>query len=141
LALQQIDLSNKELEELERIEAQAVFSDDKIESRYDPESDVVVLGSVEEVPKSFGEAETEQSSYEESKKGGYRDSSYASSNKKAYRILMSSVEPSTIKEQILPLMEKYGIAQVDNVKTRNTDTRWSLLQSNGSFKKLKRFHD
>ncbi|HXH73402.1 MAG TPA: hypothetical protein VNJ08_00440 [Bacteriovoracaceae bacterium] len=116
LARQQIDLSNKELEELERIEAQTVFAEEKTESRYDPESDVVVLGSVEDVPKTFGQAETEQSLYEENKKGGYRDSSYSSSSKKAYRILMSSVDPIFIKEKILPLMQKHGIAQVDNVK-------------------------
>jgi hypothetical protein len=116
LARQQIDLSNKELEELEKLEAQQVFSDEKTNTRYDPESDVVVLDSVEEVPKSFGEAETEQSLYEENKKGGYRDSMYASSNKKAYRILMSSVQPVSIRKEILPLLEQYGISQVDNVK-------------------------
>lgn len=116
LAKQQIDLSNKELEELEKLEAQTVFADEKLESRYDPESDVVVLDSVEDVPKSFGEAETEQSLYEENKKGGYRDSAYASSNKKAYRILMASVEPAKIRDSILPLMKKYGITQVDHVK-------------------------
>lgn len=116
LAKQQIDLSNKELDDLERIEAQTVFSDEKSDSRYDPESDVVVLDSVEDVPKSFVEAETEQSDYEENKKGGYRDSSYASSNKKAYRILMASVDPSAIRTKILPLMKSYGINQVDNVK-------------------------
>lgn len=116
LAKQQIDLSNKELDELEKIEAQAVFGEEKSNSRFDPESDVVVLDSVEDVPKSFGEAETEQSQYEENKKGGYRDSSYASSNKKAYRILMASVEPGTIRSKIIPLMKKYGINQVDNVK-------------------------
>jgi hypothetical protein len=116
LARQTIDLSNKELDELEKIEAQQVFSDDKLESRYDPESDVVVLDSVENVPKSFGEAETEQSEYEENKKGGYRDSSYAVSNKKAYRILMASVEPTDIKSKILPLIERYKVSQVDNVK-------------------------
>ncbi len=116
LAKQQIDLSNKELEELERLEAQQVFEDGKLESRFDPESDVVVLDSIEDVPKSFGEAETEQSAYEENKKGGYRDSSYAASNKKAYRILMTSVEPSAIRSEILPLMQQFGITQVDNVK-------------------------
>ena len=116
LAKQQIDLSNKELEELERIEAQQVFTDERLGSRYDPESDVVVLDSVENVPKSFGEAETEQSEYEEKSKGGYRDSAYAASNKKAYRILMASVEPAAIRNKILPLMKKFGIAQVDNVK-------------------------
>lgn len=116
LAKQQIDLSNKELEELEKVEAQSVFSDEKLGSRYDPESDVVVLDSVENVPKSFGDAETEQSEYEENKKGGYRDGGYASSNKKAYRILMASVDPLTIRSKILPLMNSYGINQVDNVK-------------------------
>lgn len=115
LARQSIDLSNKELDELERIEAQQVFSDVKIGSRYDPESDVVVLDSVEDVPKSFVEAETEKSEYEENKKGGYRDSSYGG-NKKAYRILMASVDPTAIKSKILPLIEKYKIAKIDNVK-------------------------
>ncbi len=114
LARQSIDLSNKELDELEKIEAQQVFADEKLGSRFDPESDVVVLDSVEDVPKTFGEAETEQSEYEENKKGGYRDAQ--SGNKKAYRILMASVEPTLIKTQILPLIERYGIAQVDNVK-------------------------
>ena len=116
LARQSIDLSNKELDELERIEAQQVFSDERLGSRYDPESDVVVLGSVDDVPKSFGEAETEKSEYEENKKGGYRDSSYAAGNKKAYRILMASVDPDAIKSQILPLIEKFKIAKIDNVK-------------------------
>ncbi|MGE3609478.1 MAG: hypothetical protein AB7I27_07815 [Bacteriovoracaceae bacterium] len=116
LAQQQIDLSNKELEELEKIEAQQVFSDEKLESRFDPESDVVVLDSVEDVPKSFGEAETEQSQYEENKKGGYRDSSYSTSNKKAYRILMASVEPDKIKNEVLPMLKRFGISQADNVK-------------------------
>ncbi len=116
LAKQQIDLSNKELEELERLEAQTVFSDERQDSRYDPESDVVVLESVESVPKSFGEAETEQSEYEENKKGGYRDTNYASTNKKAYRILMASVDPEAIKNNILPLLKQFGISQVDNVR-------------------------
>jgi hypothetical protein len=116
LAQQRIDLSNKELEELERIEAQQVFSDDRGNSRYDPESDVVVLDSIDDVPKDFGEAETEQSAYEENKKGGYRDSAYASSNKKAYRVLMASVNPATVRTEILPLIQQYGISQVDNVK-------------------------
>jgi len=116
LAQQNIDLSNKELDELEKIEAQQVFSDEKLGSRYDPESDVVVLDSVEDVPKSFGEAETEQSEYEENKKGGYRDSAATAGNKKAYRIMMASVEPTVIKSKILPLLDEYGVAQVDNVK-------------------------
>ena len=116
LAKAQIDLSNKELDELERLEAQSLFTEVRTETRYDPESDVVVLDSVEDVPKTFSEAETEQSEFEENKKGGYRDSSFPASNKKAYRILMASVDPVAIRTQILPLMEKFGITQVDNVK-------------------------
>lgn len=115
LAQQSIDLSNKELDELEKIEAQQVFSDERLGSRFDPESDVVVLDSVEAVPQ-FVEAETEQSEYEENKKGGYRDNSYGASNKKAYRILMASVAPTAIKDKIIPLLSRYGISQVDNVK-------------------------
>jgi hypothetical protein len=114
LAKQQIDLSNKELDELERLEAQSLFTEERTETRYDPESDVVVLDSVKEVPKTFSEAETEQSEFEENKKGGYRD--FSGGSKKAYRILMASVEPDTIRSQIIPLMSKFGITQVDNVK-------------------------
>src|SRR5690606_8541707 len=116
LAKEKIDLTNKELEELERIEAMTVFTDEKGDTRYDPESDVVILDSVDDIPKSLGEAESEQSQYEENRKGGYRDSIYASSNKKAYRILMASVDPVAIKNNILPMMQKFGISQVDNVK-------------------------
>lgn len=116
LAREQIDLSNKELEELERIEAQKVFNDDLTETRYDPESDVVVLSSIEDVPKSFLDAETEQSQYEENKKGGYRDSSYAPSKLKAYRVMMTSVDPEDMRNKILPLLERFGASQVDNVK-------------------------
>lgn len=116
LAKQQIDLSNKELEELEKLEAQTVFKDEKIDSRYDPESDVVILDSVEDMPKTFEDAETEKSEFEENKKGGYRDNSYASSTKKAYRILMNSVDPTKIKNDIFPLIQKLNVTQADNVK-------------------------
>jgi hypothetical protein len=116
IAQQTIDLSNKELEELEKIEAQQVFSDERLDSRYDPESDVVVLDSVDAVPKTLVEAEAEQSSYEENSKGGYRDSNFSRSNKKAYRIMMASVDPAMVKDKILPLLDKYGISQLDNVK-------------------------
>lgn len=116
LAKDQIDLSNKELEDLERIEAQKVFADDISETRYDPESDVVILNSIEEVPKSFLDAESEKSLYEETKKGGLRGNSLAASKYKAYRIMMTSVEPDGMKNRILPLLEKFGVSQVDNVK-------------------------
>jgi hypothetical protein len=136
---QQIELSNKELEELEKIEAQAAFAEEKLNSRYDPESDVVVLGSAEEVPKSFNEAETEQSYYEENKKGGYRDSSFSTSNKKAYRILMSSVEPLMIREKILPLIEKHNISQADNVKPGTVIPGGLYFNLHVPSKKLKEF--
>lgn len=118
MAQNQIDLSNKELEELEKIEAIQTFSQ-KVDSRFDPESDVVVLGSVEDIPKSFGDAEKEQSEYEEQEKekGGYRDTAYAQKNpRKAYRILMAAVDPNDLKTKIMPLMKEFGAAQLDNVK-------------------------
>jgi hypothetical protein len=114
LAKQQIDLSNKELDELERLEAQSLFTDVRSETRFDPESDVVVLDSVKDVPKTFSEAETEQSEFEENRKGGYRD--IMGGSKKAYRMIMASVDPEAIRLKIVPLMEKFGITQVDNVK-------------------------
>ncbi|MFY7992896.1 MAG: hypothetical protein ACOVP4_06370 [Bacteriovoracaceae bacterium] len=115
LAQTQIDLSNKELEDLEKIEAVQTFSE-KVDSRFDPESDVVVLSSVEDIPKSFGDAEKEQSQYEEQQKGGYRDNAYARTNRKAYRILMASVDPKDMTNKILPLMKEFGASQLDNVK-------------------------
>lgn len=115
LAQTQIDLSNKELEDLEKIEAVQTFSE-KVDSRFDPESDVVVLSSVEDIPKSFGDAEKEQSQYEEQQKGGYRDNAYVRTNRKAYRILMASVDPKDMTNKILPLMKEFGASQLDNVK-------------------------
>jgi len=115
LARQSLDLSNKELEELEKLEAQQAFVDESLEARFDPESDVVVLDSADAVPK-FVDAENEQSLYEENRKGGYRDTSYGVTNRKAYRVLMASVDAAEIKSKILPLIEKYGISQVDNVR-------------------------
>ncbi len=115
MAQNKIDLSNKELEELEKIEAVQTFSE-KVDSRFEPESDVVVLSSAEDIPKSFGDAEKEQSEYEEQKKGGYRDNAYVNTNRKAYRILMTSVAPKVMTDKIMPLMTEFEASQLDNVK-------------------------
>jgi len=116
LAKQQIDLSNKELEELERIEAQQNFTEERIDSRYEPESDVVILDSIKDVPKTLAQTFGQGSEYEEKNKGGYKDQSAVAGDKKAYRLLMASVNPDEIKTKILPLLAKFDINQVDKVK-------------------------
>lgn len=113
LSNKEIELSYKELEELEKLESKKVFEENTETSRFDGESDVV-LTSVESLPKDFNVANMEQSSYEEKRKGGYRDMRYG--RRRAYRIMMTSVSPKQTKQELVDLLKKYSVKQVDNVK-------------------------
>lgn len=108
-----IELSHKELEKLEQLESKKVFEDDQEVKRFDVESDVV-LTSVEALPKDFTIADLEQSDYEEVRKGGYRDVRYG--RRKAFRIMMTSVNPQETREELIKVLNKYKVKQVDNVK-------------------------
>ena len=106
-------MSHKELEELEKLESKNVFNDDFEVKRFDVESDVV-LTSVDALPKDFTVADLEQSDYEEVRKGGYRDVRYG--RRKAFRVMMTSVNPVETKNKLIKLLDEYKVKQVDNVK-------------------------
>ncbi|MBC77455.1 MAG: hypothetical protein CME64_15735 [Halobacteriovoraceae bacterium] len=113
LADNEVELSYKELEKLEAIESKNIFKDEGKAKRYEVESDVA-LTSVEALPRDFTVADLEQSEYEEVKKGGYRDSRYG--RRKAYRVMMTSVNPKETKQKLLQILKFFEIKQVDNVK-------------------------
>jgi hypothetical protein len=108
-----IDLDYKELDDLEKIESEATFSDVEKVNRYEVESDVV-LTSVNSIPQDFTSADLEQSAYEEKKKGGYRNVRYG--GRKAYRVMMTSESPGKTKKELIDILKKYNVKQVDNVK-------------------------
>ena len=111
--VEDIEISQNQLAELEKLEAKQVFADTTTTSRFEVESDVV-LTSVDTLPKDFAVAGFEQSDYEEKRKGGYRNNRYG--RRKAYRVMMSSVKPEVIKILVGQMLDEYGIKQVDNVK-------------------------
>lgn len=113
IAKNDLEIKYNELEELEKIESKQVFRDVSATQRFEVESDVV-LTSVDTLPKDFTAANLEQSDYEEIKKGGYRNTRYG--RRKAYRVMMTSVDPSKTKEELKEMLKKYDITQVDNVK-------------------------
>ncbi|MCO4792976.1 MAG: hypothetical protein KC493_04650 [Bacteriovoracaceae bacterium] len=83
------------------------------EERFETESEVV-LTSWDSLPKDFNVADLEESSYEEIRKGGYRDTRFG--NKKVYRVMMKSVNSIDAKGQLNGLLNKYKVKQVDKVK-------------------------
>ena len=74
----------------------------------------VMLTSWDSLPKNFDVTELEQSEYEESRKGDYRDTRFG--NRTVYRVMLSSDNPNKSKNAVNELIGKYGITQVDNVK-------------------------
>jgi hypothetical protein len=55
-----------------------------------------------------------QSKYEEIEKGGFRDKLYGT--KKAFRIIINSVESSVVAEKIKEIMEKSSVRKFGRVK-------------------------
>lgn len=116
-AQRKIELSNEEIEKLERIEGAQSF-DEISEVRFDPESDEVVLTSVEEIP-SFTSGTDATSDYEEkeSRKGGYRDMGVdAKGGNKAYRVLMTAADTNELRAKLLTLLGSYDAKPQGNVK-------------------------
>ena len=109
-----IELSNEEIEKLEKIEGAQTFDEIK-DVRFDPESDEVALTSVEEIP-SFAQGEGQRSEFEESNKGGYRDMGVGQGGNKAYRVLLASADPEGMRAKILPLLQSYKATPIGNVK-------------------------
>jgi hypothetical protein len=112
-----IELSNEEIDKLERIEGAQSFEEIK-DVRFDPESDEVALTSVEEIP-SFSEGGSERSEYEERErsKGGYRDMGAGTvRGSRAYRVLMTSVDPASLGRKLMPLLTTNKATPLGNVK-------------------------
>jgi hypothetical protein len=74
----------------------------------------VQITSLEAIPKDFGGVGLEQSEYEELTKGGYRYSP-GGTGRKAYRVLMKTVEPVDIRSQLVSMLDKYSIEKLGNV--------------------------
>lgn len=108
-----IDLSYKELDELEKSEAKLEVDDEDEELRFKDESDVI-LASVHSLPKDISGATLEQSDYEENQKGGYRNTRFG--RQKAYRVMMTSVDPGQTSKELQELLKIYQVQQADNVK-------------------------
>lgn len=113
-AQRQIELSNEEIEKLERIEGAQSFDEIK-DIRFDPESDEVTLTSVEEIP-AFSSGAGKRSEFEESKKGGYRDMGAGTGGTKAYRVLLTSADPVVMRQKILPIIKSFQVTPIGNVK-------------------------
>ncbi len=117
---QKEDLPNKNfklnLESIEEAPLEIANLKDELgkeEERTTTESEVV-LTSWDALPQDFDFAAQEKSSYEETKKEGYRDSVYG--EKKVYRVMMKSVDPLGVKANIAQLMQKYEVNKVGKVK-------------------------
>jgi hypothetical protein len=108
------DSFERNLDDIENVENNLVETEVvKVEERFETESDVT-LSSWDSLPKDFDTAELEQSSYEELKKGGFRDTRYG--GKTVYRVMMRSVDTSEAKGKVTSLLKAYKAGQVGNVK-------------------------
>lgn len=95
-----IDLSNKEIEELERVENLKILNDLNT-NRYEPETDEVVLTSVEDIPRSFEEIDEDG---QKKLPAGYRNMTWFRGGRKAYRVLLTSIDPEAMKEEVNKLL-------------------------------------
>lgn len=108
----EIDLEYSEIEKIEKTENKLNVKDSISEGRYEDESDVVVT-SIKTIPQDFEVAKSELSSYEEQRKGGYRDFRYG--RRKAYRVMLTSVNPNELKSKLYKVLSDFKVKKVDNV--------------------------
>lgn len=83
------------------------------DARFETDSEVEIT-SLSKDKKSFTDALTEESVYEEDTKGGYRDQRWG--RRKAYRVLINSADAEQVKDKILNMIKEYNAEQVDRVK-------------------------
>ncbi len=107
-----IELEYAEIENIEKAENNLIVTNEVKLSRYEDESDVIVT-SMDTIPQNFEVAKSELSSYEEKRKGGYRDFRYG--RRKAYRVMLTSVNPDDLKRKLHKILNKYQVEKVDNV--------------------------
>jgi hypothetical protein len=108
-----INLTPSEIEELEKSEGSDNPFKNIIEERFDVESEVTVT-SIDDIPQRFAVADFEHSSFEENKKLKYRGIGVGS--RKAYRVMLDSVDGYASKAKLNELLKLYGVTQADNVK-------------------------
>lgn len=102
-------------EEWKKIERREFFeaSAEDPDARFETDSEVEIT-SLSKKEKTFGDATTEESLYEEDNKGAYRDYRYG--RRKAYRVLINSSRADQVKSKILNIISNYQAEQVDRVK-------------------------
>lgn len=114
---QKTELANFELDiqDIENVDDTENFLGEALEDeeRFGAESEVV-LTSWDSLPKDFDVADSEQSSYEEGTRRGYRDTRYG--NTKVYRVMMRSSDTNSTRGKLTKLLSQYNVKQVDNVK-------------------------
>lgn len=113
LTKEEIDLTSTQIDRLEEIESNEDPFANIEDLRFEEESDVTVA-SIESLPKNFSAANLERSSYEEQRKGGYRNSRFGTG--KAYRVMMNSIDPLKIKTELNKYLTQFQAEQVDKVK-------------------------
>ena len=82
--------------------------------QFTTESDDVIIGTMDRVPKNISSADLELSAYEEEQKGGFRDTT--AGTRKVYRIMMRSVDTYEAKKKVDSILLKYNAEQQDNVR-------------------------
>jgi hypothetical protein len=107
----QIDLNPEDIRELESIEATSDLIE-LDEARFTPESEVV-LTSIDDIPQTFESAQLQRSTYEEERQGGFRDVRYGS--RKVYRVLMTSVDSTSMGKKINKILDKFKAEPIGNV--------------------------
>jgi hypothetical protein len=106
------ELNEKDLDKVSEMEG-LQKNEDEVEAQFGTESEVV-LTSWDSLPRDFDIADLEHSKYEEFRKNNNRDTRFG--NKKVFRVMMKSVDPSVSSEKLNVLLKKYKVTRVDNVK-------------------------
>ena len=106
------ELNEEDLDKVSEMEGVRDF-EEEVEDGFGTESEVV-LTSWDSLPKDFDIANLEHSKYEEFRKNNNRDTRFG--NKKVFRVMMKSVDPSASSQRLNKLLKKYSVTQVDNVK-------------------------
>jgi hypothetical protein len=106
------ELNEKDLDKVTEMEG-LQKTKDEVETQFGTESEVV-LTSWDSLPRDFDIADLEHSKYEEFRKNNNRDTRFG--NKKVFRVMMKSVDPSISSEKLNVLLKKYKVTRVDNVK-------------------------
>ncbi len=99
-----IELSDKELEELAKVQQKEIFADVIVDNeRFEVESDVSIT-SLDTLPKEIN-SPSQESNRKGPIKGQYR---------RAFRVLLNSVEPEVLSKEIKTVILEFGAESVDD---------------------------